>query len=87
MLVMIMENLALPKDWDIFKPESFKKRNKKLVTTQTLENFEVNEEFKFKSSFDIKKFGLIVVTTDEMGYGIDFGDYILGFTCKFRHLF
>lgn len=71
----------LPEDWDIFfKSESFKKRNKKLVTTQTLENFEVNEEFELKSSFDIKKFGLIVVTTDEMGYGIDFGDYILGFT-------
>ena len=71
----------LPEDWDVFfKSESFKKRNKKLVTTKTLENFEVKEEFELKSSFDIKKFGLIVVTTDEMGYGIDFGDYILGFT-------
>lgn len=33
----------------------------------------------FKSSFDINKFGLLVVTTDEMGYGIDYGDYIIGF--------
>ena len=71
----------LPDDWEIFfKDESFKKRNKKLVTTQTFENFEVNEELELKSSFEIKKFGLITVSTDEMGYGLDYGDYILGFT-------
>ena len=58
----------LPEDWDIFLSLNLSKNDKKLVTTQTLENFEVNEEFEFKSSFDIKKFGLIVVTTDEMGY-------------------
>ena len=33
-----------------------------------------------KSSFDINKMGFIIVSTDEMGYGIDYGDYILGFT-------
>ena len=71
----------LPDDWEIFfKDESFKKRNKKLVTTRTFENFEVNEELELKSSFEIKKFGLITVSTDEMGYGLDYGDYILGFT-------
>ena len=71
----------LPKDWDnFFTPESFNKRNKKLVTTLTTENFEVNEKAELKSSFDINKFGLLVVATDEMGYGIDYGDYIIGFT-------
>jgi len=71
----------LPKDWDnFFTPESFNKRNKKLVTTLTLENFEVSGLLEFKSSFDINKFGLITVSTDEMGYGIDYGDYIIGFT-------
>ena len=70
-----------PEDWDnFFTPESFNKRNKKLVTTLTAENFEVNEELELKSSFDINKFGLIIVSTDEMGYGIDYGDYIIGFT-------
>tara|TARA_X000000368_G_C23033978_1_gene713775 strand:- start:1503 stop:2156 length:654 start_codon:yes stop_codon:yes gene_type:complete len=71
----------LPEDWDnFFTLESFNKRNKKLVTTLTTENFEVNEKAELKSSFDINKFGLLVVATDEMGYGIDYGDYIIGFT-------
>ena len=71
----------LPEDWDnFFTPESFNKRNKKLVTTLTAENFEVSGLLEFKSSFDINKFGLITVSTDEMGYGIDYGDYIIGFT-------
>jgi len=71
----------LPKDWDnFFTPESSNKRNKKLVTTLTVENFEVSGLLEFKSSFDINKFGLITVSTDEMGYGIDYGDYIIGFT-------
>jgi len=70
----------LPEDWDnFFTSESFNKRNKKLVTTLTAENFEVSGLVEFKSSFDINKFGLLVVTTDEMGYGIDYGDYIIGF--------
>jgi len=71
----------LPEDWDnFFTPESFNKRNNKLVTTLTVENFEVSGLLEFKSSFDINKFGLITVSTDEIGYGIDHGDYIIGFT-------
>ena len=71
----------LPEDWDnFFTPESLNKRNKKLVTTLTAENFEVSGLLEFKSSFDINKFGLVTVSTDEMGYGIDYGDYIIGFT-------
>ena len=47
----------LPEDWDnFFTPESFNKRNKKLVTTLTAENFEVSGLLEFKSSFDINKF-------------------------------
>lgn len=74
-------NPYLPNDWDnFFTAESFSQRNKKLVTTLTVENFEVSGTLDFKSSFDVEKFGLILVSTDEMGYGIDYGDYILGFS-------
>ena len=39
----------------------------------------VNDFAKISGDFNIKKFGLIVLSTDEMGYGVDFGDYVLGF--------
>lgn len=70
----------LPDNWDtFFKNEEFNKRNKVLVTTKTSEDFSVNGELKISGDFNIKKFGLIVLSTDEMGYGVDFGDYVLGF--------
>ena len=70
----------LPENWDtFFKNEEFNKRDKVLVTTKTSENFSVNGELKISGDFNIKKFGLIVLSTDEMGYGVDFGDYVLGF--------
>ena len=70
----------LPDNWDtFFKNEEFSKRDKVLVTTKTSENFSVNGELKISGDFNIKKFGLIVLSTDEMGYGVDFGDYVLGF--------
>lgn len=74
-------NSYLPLDWDeFFTNDSFSKREDVLVTTQTIENFAVSEKMDLKSSFDINKMGFIIVSTDEMGYGIDYGDYILGFT-------
>jgi len=73
-------NSFLPDEWDnFFKEESFNARNKKLVTTKTDENFNLSGEIDFKFPFDIKKFGLILVSSDEMGYGIDYGDFIKGF--------
>ena len=70
----------LPDNWDtFFKYEEFNKRDKVLVTTQTSENFNVNGELKIRGDFNIKKFGLIGLATDEMGYGVDFGDYAIGF--------
>ena len=70
----------LPEDWNnFFNVEEFNKRDKVLVTTKTSEKFSVNGELKISGDFNIKKFGLIVLSTDEMGYGVDFGDYVLGF--------
>ena len=70
----------VPENWDtFFSEEEFKKRDKVLVSTSTNENFSVKGKIEFEGEFDIKKFGLVVVATDEMGYGIDFGDFVLGF--------
>ena len=33
-------------------------------------------------TFDIKNLGFIILCTDEMGYGIDYGDFIIGFNYK-----
>ena len=53
------------------------KENKFLITTRTFENFEVSQNFTTKE-FEFHKFGFIVASSDELGYGTDYGDFILG---------
>tara|TARA_B100000900_G_scaffold281861_1_gene241124 strand:+ start:3161 stop:3814 length:654 start_codon:yes stop_codon:yes gene_type:complete len=50
-----------------------------LVTVKTSEIFNVKNEITTSEPFDILKFGLIGVSSDEMGFGIDHSDYLLGF--------
>ena len=64
---------------NFFNAEEFEKRPEKLVTTITSEFFSVDSELTIDKDFDINKFGFLTVSTDEMGYGKDFGDYIVGF--------
>ena len=49
-----------------------------MVTVQTDEYFTVEELIQIEGEFDINKMGVIRLSTDEMGFGIDFGDYIKG---------
>jgi len=49
-----------------------------LVTTQTDEYFSVEEEIQLEEEFNINKLGIIRLSTDEMGFGVDFGDFING---------
>jgi hypothetical protein len=49
-----------------------------LVTIQTDEYFSVEEEIQLEEEFDINKMGVILLCTDEMGYGVCFGDFIKG---------
>ena len=68
-------------NWEnFFKSEEFESRDEKLVSTLTNEYFEINSEFEISENFDIYKIGFITLSTDEMGYGKDFGDYIIDFT-------
>ena len=53
------------------------KENKFLITTRTFENFEVSQNVTTKE-FEFHKFGFIVASSDELGYGTDYGDFILG---------
>ena len=71
----------LPEDWNnFFNVEEFNNREKVLTTSKTTENFNVTEKLSIKSDLNINKFGLLILSTDEMGYGIDHGDYVVGFT-------
>ena len=68
-----------PKDgeWNtFFDKENFEKRNKKLVTTITSEQFDISTEIKTFKNFSINKLGFVFISTDELGYGKDFGDFI-----------
>jgi hypothetical protein len=49
-----------------------------LVTIKTDEYFSVEVEIKLEEEFDINKMGVILLCTDEMGFGVDFGDFING---------
>ena len=51
-----------------------------LVTIQTDEYFSVEEEIRLEEEFDLNKMGIIRLCTDEMGFGVDFGDFINGIT-------
>jgi len=71
----------LPEDWNnFFNVEEFNNREKVLTTSKTTENFNVTEKLSIKSDLNINKFGLLILSTDEMGYGIDHGDFVVGFT-------
>lgn len=68
-----------PKDgeWNtFFNNEEFEERNKKLVTTITNEQFDISTEIKTYKNFSIEKLGFVLISTDELGYGKDFGDFI-----------
>jgi hypothetical protein len=70
-----------PKNWNsFFNPEEFNKREKILTTSKTIEIFNVSEKLSIKPVLNINKFGFLVLSTDEMGYGIDHGDFVIGFT-------
>lgn len=49
-----------------------------LVTTQTDEYFSVVEDIQLKEEFNLNRLGTIQLSTDEMGFGVDFGDFING---------
>ena len=68
-----------PKDgeWNtFFDNEEFEKRNKKLVTAFTSEQFDISTMIKTYKNFSIEKLGFALISTDELGYGKDFGDFI-----------
>ena len=68
-----------PKDgeWNtFFDNEEFEKRNKKLVTAFTSEQFDISTKIKTYKNFSIEKLGFALISTDELGYGKDFGDFI-----------
>ena len=67
-----------------------KDNNDILATVKTSESFHVKSEISSSEPFDILKFGLIVVCTDEIGFGVDYGDFLLGFkinntSCHFEY--
>lgn len=67
--------------WEnFFTSNEFESRGEKLVSTLTNEYFSIDSEFEINDNFDIYKIGFITLSTDEMGYGKDFGDYITDFT-------
>tara|TARA_B100000315_G_scaffold113317_1_gene103917 strand:- start:181 stop:747 length:567 start_codon:yes stop_codon:yes gene_type:complete len=55
-----------------------KVNDKFLVTARTSEFFEVHHKISIEK-FDILKLGFLLASTDELGYGSDYGDYFLGF--------
>jgi len=67
-----------------------KDNNDILATVKTSESFHVKSEISSSEPFDILRFGLIGVCTDEIGFGIDYGDFLLGFkinntSCHFEY--
>ena len=68
----------IPVDWEVFfNTHSFNSRDKVLVTTITSEYFKVSSVFDITTDFDINKLGFNEISTDETGYGIDYGDFLL----------
>lgn len=55
-----------------------KENDKYLVTTRTSEFFEIHDNISIEN-FDVFKLGFLMASTDELGYGYDYGDYFLGF--------
>ena len=49
-----------------------------LVTYKSQENLTFTFQIHNHSDFDPEKLGIVKVSTDEMGNGIDYGDYVLG---------
>jgi hypothetical protein len=49
-----------------------------IVTYRSIEKFSFEFQLSTSNDFDPKKLGMIRVSTDEMGYGTDYGDYTLG---------
>lgn len=66
-------------DWLAKRSAGLHNEDQVLVTIQTNEFFNVKQSLELKSNFDLKKIGMINLCTDEMGFGIDFGDYLIGF--------
>ena len=56
-----------------------KEDQKFLITTRTLEFFNINHSLSVKK-FKLSKLGFMIASTDELGYGTDYGDFLLGFT-------
>lgn len=56
--------------------DSFSGRNKILVTMKTNEYFNVSAGIELDSEFNIEKLGFDILSTDEMGHGVDYGDFI-----------
>lgn len=65
-------------EWLRERANNLVKQEQVLVTVQTDEYFTVEELIQIEGEFDINKMGVIRLSTDEMGFGIDFGDYIKG---------
>lgn len=64
-------------DWNaFFNTEVFNSRSEKLVTTLTNEYFEIETKIKTYKNFDINKLGFVIISSDEIGYTKDFGDFI-----------
>lgn len=66
-------------DWLAKRSAGLHNEDQVLATIQTNEYFNVKQSLELKSNFDLNKIGLINLSTDEMGFGIDFGDYLIGF--------
>jgi len=51
--------------------------DKYLITSRTLESFNVNHTIS-RDKFEIQKLGFLIASTDELGYGKDYGDFLMG---------
>jgi len=71
------ENAEYP-EWLRERANNLVRQEQVLVTTQTDEYFSVEEEIQLKEEFDFNKLGVILLCTDQMGFGLDFGDFING---------
>jgi hypothetical protein len=65
-------------EWLLERANNLDNQAQVLVTTQTDEYFAVEEQIQLDDEFDINKVGVIRLCTDEMGFGVDFGDFIIG---------
>lgn len=65
-------------EWLRERAKNLVKQEQVLVTIQTDEYFSVEVEIQLEKEFDINRLGIIRLSTDEMGFGLDYGDFING---------